>query len=170
MTDEANRLVEVDQRNSRGNEENLGIHRSSSSMPRNLIAFVAMFSVALGAIALPARAEGPYDGTWIVDFPASPLIPGTSQSVCPALRLRADIKDGQISGSLGRVEPGNRVESYQGYAASPVKGTVHADGSVEAYWLGWIVDGQITGDRADLTLLFGQCGPRQMTGVRVSNK
>lgn len=139
-------------------------------MPRNLVAFAAMFSIGLGASALPARAESPDDGTWIVDFPASPVISGTSRSVCPALRLRADIKDSQISGSLGRVEPDNVVENYQGYAASPVTGTVHADGSLEAYWLGWIVKGQITGDRAELTLLFGQCGPRQMTGVRVPQK
>lgn len=139
-------------------------------MPRNRLALAAVFSMALGTSTLPARATSPYDGTWIVDFPASPVISGTNQSVCPALRLRADVKDSQISGSLGRVEPGNVVENYQGYVASPVTGTVHADGSVEAYWLGWIVKGQITGDRAELTLLFGQCGPRQMTGVRVSKK
>ena len=123
--------------------------------------------LSLEAAATPAFASSPYDGTWIVDFPAADLIPDTSEYVCPALRLRADVKDGQISGSLARFSPGNVVENATGYAASPVTGTVHPDGSVEAYWLGWIVKGQITGDQADLTLLFGQCGPRHMTGTRV---
>src|SRR5665213_4375693 len=136
-------------------------------MSWNIRACAAIVSLALASAAVPARASGPYDGTWIVDFPASPIIGGTSQSVCPALRLRADIADSKISGSLARFFPGNVVENDQGHAASPVTGIVHADGSVEAYWLGWIVNGQITGDRAQLTLLFGQCGPRQMTGIRV---
>lgn len=139
-------------------------------MFRNPVSFAAMICIVLAGATLPGRASGPYDGTWIVDFPASPLIAGTSKSVCPALRLRADVKDGQISGSLARIFPGNVVENYEGYAASPVTGTVKPDGSVEAYWLGWIVNGQITGDRAQLTLLFGQCGPRQMTAIRVARK
>jgi hypothetical protein len=139
-------------------------------MSRSLLAFAALISIAVGCGAPRALASGPYDGTWVVDFPASPVIAGTSESVCPALRLRADVEDGQISGSLGRVEPGNVVENYQGYAASPVTGTVKPDGRVEAYWLGWIVKGQITGETAQLTLLFGQCGPRQMTGMRVAKR
>ena len=136
-------------------------------MPRNLAMCAAIVLVALGCAAVPARASGPYDGTWIVDFPASPLIDGTSESTCPALRLKADVKDSQISGSLAQFFPGNVVENANVYAASPVTGTVHPDGSVEAYWLGWIVKGQITGDRAQLTLLFGECGPRQMTAIHV---
>ncbi len=129
---------------------------------------LAALAIALRLGAAPALASTPYDGIWIVDFPAEQLITGTSEYLCPALRLRADVKDGKISGSLARFQPGNVVENATGYAASPVTGTVHPDGSLEAYWLGWIVKGQIYGDRADLTLLFGQCGPRHMTGVRVS--
>ena len=133
-------------------------------MSRNLAALTALCWLALGAAA---HASTPYDGTWIVDFPASPLVAGESHSVCPALRLRADVADGKISGSLTRFFPGNVVENDAGPASSPVTGTVHPDGSVEAYWLGWIVKGQITGDNADMTLLFGQCGPRHMIGRRV---
>ena len=134
-------------------------------MSSNRIALAALFfSVTLGAAA---RAASPYDGTWVVDFPPSPVISGESELVCPALRLRADVKDGEISGSLTRFQPGNIVENDAGRASSPVTGMVHPDGSVEAYWLGWIVKGQITGEKADLTLLFGQCGPRHMTGWRV---
>jgi len=117
-----------------------------------------------------AHATTPYDGIWIVDFPASPLVAGESHSVCPALRLRADVVDGKVSGSLTRFFPGNVVENDSGPASSPVTGTVHSDGSVEAYWLGWIVRGQITGDTATLTLLFGQCGPRHMIGRRVAGQ
>ncbi|HUZ75390.1 MAG TPA: hypothetical protein VMU87_20595 [Stellaceae bacterium] len=134
---------------------------------RLVLTAAALVAVVLGGAAPPALASSPYDGTWIVDFPASPTVGGRSEPVCPALRLRAEVKDGQISGSLARFFPGNVVENDQGSAASPVTGTVHPDGSVEAYWLGWIVKGQITGERAQLTLLYGQCGPRHMTGIRV---
>jgi hypothetical protein len=134
-------------------------------MSRNYAAFAVMCSLLLGAAAY---AKTPYDGIWVVDFPASPLVAGESHSVCPALRLRADVTDGKISGSLTRFFPDNVVENDTGPASSPVTGTVHPDGSVEAYWLGWIVKGQITGDTADLTLLFGQCGPRHMIGRRVA--
>ncbi len=123
---------------------------------------------AVGSGLAPAQASTPYDGVWIVDFPPSDLISGESEYVCPALRLRADVKDGRISGTLARFQPGNVVENATGYAASPVTGSVRPDGSVEAYWLGWIVKGQISGDHADLTLLFGQCGPRHMTGTRAA--
>lgn len=137
-----------------------------------MIASPRVASLALilicGLTTGPAIAATPYDGTWIVDFPPSGPIPDTNDYVCPALRLRADVKDGQVSGSLARFFPGNVVENATGHAASPVTGTVRPDGSVEAYWLGWIVKGQITGDRADLTLLFGQCGPRHMIGRRVA--
>lgn len=136
-------------------------------MSRIFFAAVTILAMLAGA-ALPADAAGSYDGVWIVDFPAEPPSAGSNESTCPALRLRADIKDSRISGSLARIFPGNVVENYRGYAASPVTGLVHPDGSVEAYWLGWIVKGQITGDRAVLTLLFGQCGPRHMTAVRVA--
>lgn len=129
---------------------------------------ILALAFALGLGILPARAASPFDGVWIVDFPAADHIPDTSEYVCPALRLRADVKDGKISGSLARFFPGNVVENATGYAASPVTGTVHPDGSLEAYWLGWIVKGRITGDVADLTLLFGQCGPRHMTGRRAA--
>lgn len=78
------------------------------------------------------------------------------------------MKDGQISDSPARFFPGNVVENVTGYAASPLTGTVRTDGSVEAYWFGWIVKGQITGDHSDLTLLFGQCGPHYMTGTPVT--
>ena len=139
-------------------------------MYRHVFAAAALVLLIVGAAVLPALASDPYDGIWVVDFPPSPVIAGTSESVCPALRLRADVKDRQISGSLARIFPGNVVENYEGYAASPVTGTVKPDGTVEAYWLGWIVKGQIKGDRAQLTLLFGQCGPRQMTGIRVVGK
>ncbi|HUK57649.1 MAG TPA: hypothetical protein VLV50_00355 [Stellaceae bacterium] len=139
-------------------------------MPKSLCVVSLALGLALGSgwSGGPAFAASPYDGTWIVDFPSVYPIPDSNEDLCPALRLRADVKDGQISGSLARFFPGNVVENATGHAASPVTGTVHPDGSVEAYWLGWIVKGQITGDRADLTLLFGQCGPRHMTGIRVA--
>ncbi len=133
-------------------------------------ASAALLSIFAATAGLSAHAATPYDGTWIVDFPSGPLVSGTNQSTCPALRLRADIKDGQVSGSLTRFFPGNVVENDRGPASSPVTGTVHPDGTVEAYWLGWIVNGQITGDRAELTLLFGQCGPRHMTAIRIHEK
>jgi hypothetical protein len=139
-------------------------------MSRTLAALVAALSVAVQLAAPPAQAASPYDGIWVVDFPPSDLISGEGEYVCPALRLRADVKDGSISGSLLRFQPGNVVENATIYPASPVTGMVHADGSLVAYWLGWIVKGQITGDRADLTLVFGQCGPRHMTGVRVQKE
>lgn len=129
-------------------------------------------SIALALVfgfgALPtAHAASHYDGVWIVDFPSG-QISGESEYVCPALRLRADVKDGQITGSLLKFQPGNVVENATIYPASPVTGTVRSDGSLEAYCLGWIVKGQIAGDHADLILLFGQCGPRHMTGTRVA--
>ena len=125
-------------------------------------------ALTVGSVAFPARAESSYDGTWIVDFPPADHIADTGEYVCPALRLRADVKDGKISGSLARFFPGNVVENATGYPASPVTGSVEPDGSLEAYWLGWIVRGKITGDQADLTLLFGQCGPRHMIGRRIA--
>jgi hypothetical protein len=137
-------------------------------MSLRILASVVAYALSFGFDAVAAGAASPYDGVWVVDFPPSDLISGESEYLCPALRLRADVKDGQISGSLARFFPGNVVENASGYAASPVTGAVHADGSVEAYWLGWIVRGQINGDRADLTLLFGQCGPRHMIGTRVA--
>jgi hypothetical protein len=117
----------------------------------------------------PADAATPYDGTWVLDVPSSTIIPRTSESACPALRLPVQVTNGQVIAMLHRVpsEDADDVESGAGPGASPITGSVSADGVVEAQWQGYRATGQLTGNTGEITV-DGECGPRTAEATRVA--
>ena len=126
--------------------------------------------VLAGALlAGPALAAGPYDGTWVLDLPASPINSTQTTSACPALRLSAKIVDSQVTGSLERVASGtdNTVENGTGRVSAPITGSVHQDGMLVADWQGYHASGSLSGDSGRV-VVQGQCGPRTATATRVA--
>jgi hypothetical protein len=117
----------------------------------------------------PADAATPYDGTWVLDVPSSTIIPRTSESACPALRLPVQVTNGQVIAMLHRVpsEDADDVESGAGTGASPITGSVNADGFVVAQWQGYHATGQLTGNTGEITV-DGECGPRAAEATRVA--
>lgn len=141
-------------------------------MARMIRALAAMASAALVTSALlasPARAGGNFDGTWILDVPASLTGGSYTTATCPALRLQTKIADNTVSGSLERVASGadNTVESGTGRAASPVTGSVQPDGMLVAEWQGYHASGRLAGDTGRV-VVQGECGPRIATATRVA--
>ncbi len=139
-------------------------------MKRMLIPFCA----AAAMLALPGSAvlaAGPYDGTWQVDAaPAgNPGTNTTGRSQCEALRLRFQVKDNQIQGSMARSPYGGGRVTEGGRGATPVTGTVQPDGTLNARWQSFRATGKLTGDKAELRWT-GQCGPRVATGGRVASE
>ena len=123
---------------------------------------------ALAASLLPAHAAGQYDGMWIVDAPpAGQSQPTERSSGCEAVRIPFQIVDNKVSGSLQRSPYGTgRVEAGKG-RGSPITGTVHPDGTVDAQWQSYRVTGKLAGDDAEVRWT-GECGPRVATGGRVT--
>jgi hypothetical protein len=117
----------------------------------------------------PALAAGPYDGTWVLDVPSSPITGGQSTSTCPALRLSAKIVDSQVTGNLERVASGadNTVENGTSRVSAPITGTVHQDGMLVADWQGYHASGTLSGDGGRV-VVQGECGPRTATATRVA--
>ena len=131
---------------------------------KRILATIPMTVVAL---ALPALAAGPYDGSWYVDAPAAQNI-GTSErsSGCEPVRLPFKVVDNQISGSLQRSPYGTgRVEAGSSSKAVPISGTVQPDGSFTAQWESYKGTGKLSGNTAELSWK-GECGPRKATGGR----
>jgi hypothetical protein len=133
--------------------------------------YIAVAAVSAATIlAAPARAAGPFDGSWVIDVPASASAAQRADANCPALRLPVKIADNQVSGSLTRVPStggGQGVQQGTGRASAPVTGTVQADGSVTAQWEGYKASGKLAGDGGTVTIV-GQCGPRKATATRVA--
>jgi len=134
---------------------------------------VAYCGVVAATLLLPASraalAATPYDGTWVIDVPPSAIIARTSESACPALRLPVQVTNGQVIAMLHRVpsEEADDIESGSGPGASPVTGSVGADGAVEARWQGYHATGKLTGDTGEITV-DGECGPRSAMATRVA--
>jgi len=130
------------------------------------VACAAAFAVAVSAP--PARAAGAYDGTWVIDIPAS-VQGNLTTAACPALRLQVKIADSQVSASLERVPSGtsNTVENGTARNATPLTGAVAQDGTVVAQWEGFKANGKLAGDNGAVTVI-GQCGPRNATAIRVA--
>ncbi len=132
----------------------------------------ALASLAVAAVALTAlsaHAAGPYDGTWQVDAAAAGNsgTNTTGRAQCEPVRLQFEVKDGQIQSSLARSPQGGNRVTQTGRGATPITGTVHADGTVLAQWQTYRVTGKLTGDKAELHW-NGQCGPRVATGGRIA--
>jgi hypothetical protein len=136
-------------------------------MNRLLIAFSA--SAAIVALPMfPALAAGPYDGTWQVDAaPAgNPGTNTTGNAQCEGVRLQFQVVDNQVRGSLARSPYGGNRITQGGPGATPIKGTVQPDGTINTQWQSYKATGKLTGDKAELRWK-GQCGPRVATGGRV---
>ncbi len=134
-------------------------------MSRTIPALAATSLLALAAFALPmtsARAAGPFDGTWIIDVPADTISGADDNAVCPALRLRVQITDSQVTGDFRRSFPedSNVVETGGTNGASQVSGNVQPDGALTAQWQNFHAAGQMAGDRGTLTMQ-SECGPLQ---------
>ncbi len=133
-----------------------------------LLVGVATFGLILTVGAMSARAAGPFDGTWVLDIPVAAADTGRTNPTCPALRLDATITDSKITASLARVPSGtpNVVANGTGPGAAPLTGTVKADGTLTAHWLGYKASGKLNGDSGTVTV-HGQCGPRIAMATRV---
>ena len=135
---------------------------------------IALAAVAVGALFLSsplAQAASPFDGSWVIDFPAAGAISTTSDSVCPALRLPFQIRDGRVVGALERVPSRDGsiiVEAAQDNSASPIDGSVAPDGTVSARWEAYNVGGKLVGDTGYVTVR-GECGERTGQATRVTN-
>src|ERR1700691_1140446 len=87
---------------------------------------------ALAATISPSWSAGAYDGTWIVDLPAS-IGPGFGgpDAPCIPLRLRILTSDSQLSAELQRApREGNVVENSSSPKAAPLTVVVRPDASV----------------------------------------
>lgn len=139
-------------------------------MARFLTTLAAGGGLAASLLALPsftALAAGPYDGTWIIDFPPSLSGSNLSQPACQALRLRFEVKDNEVSARLQRISPdGNVVENSDAPGATPVTGTVKPDGTVEGNWGNFTATGKLAGTQAQVTV-NGVCGERTGNGVKL---
>jgi hypothetical protein len=134
-------------------------------MPKWLAAAVAVAALTLPM--LPAHA-GQYDGRWVIDFPASEIYATTNSGRgCAAIRIVVDIKDGTISGNLGR-DPNNptAVDNSAGPGAAPLTGTVAPDGAVSAMWQNYAVTGKLGASDGQVNVT-GACGPRTGKALRV---
>jgi hypothetical protein len=143
-------------------------------MKSGMTLLVVSLSVPAAMIAslMPSvLAAGPYDGTWQVDAaPAgNPGTNTTGNAQCEAQRLRFQIKDNQVQGSLARSPYGGNRVTEGGRGATPVTGTVHPDGTLNAQWQSYKATGKLTGDKAELRWK-GACGPRVATGGRVASE
>lgn len=138
-------------------------------MVKRLLAATAFAAFSLPILA--AHAAGPYDGRWVVDFPAvnTNLSTGANPG-CASLRLVIDIKDNQLNASLARsvtaAGGGQIVQNATGPGARPVIGSVKADGTVSATWENFPATGKLSGDQGEI-LVKGECGPRLGKAVRV---
>jgi hypothetical protein len=132
---------------------------------------IAAAAVALLAFAsAPSFARGSFDGTWVVDVPASQTLAGNTQPACPASRFPLEVRDNVVYGSLERVFTGGSspvVETGTDRNARPVVGSVQPDGSVSATWLGYHATGKLNASDGIVTIQ-GACGPRKATIVRVN--
>jgi hypothetical protein len=133
-------------------------------------------TIAAAAFALlaftstPSFARGSFDGTWVVDVPASQTLAGNTQPACPASRFPLEIRDNVVYGSLERVYSGGSssvVETGTDKNARPVFGTVQPDGSVTAAWLDYHATGKLNASDGAVTI-NSACGPRKATVVRVN--
>jgi hypothetical protein len=117
-----------------------------------------------------ALAATSFDGTWVIDVPASATIASTADSACPALRFPVQIRDNQVAGVLTRVptrDGGVIFEAGSGTDSGPVTGTVQPDGTVTAQWENYHATGTLSGDSGVVTVA-GECGPRTAHAVRVA--
>jgi outer membrane protein OmpA-like peptidoglycan-associated protein len=133
-------------------------------MSRILPTLAATTALALATFivpAIPAYAASPFDGIWVIDVP-SDTINGGGDGVptCPALRLKVQITDNQITGNFRRSYPelDNVVENGDRNAASDVTGIIQPDGTVGAQWQNFHAAGRMIGDQAGLTV-ESECGP-----------
>ena len=135
-------------------------------MNRLLISLSAVTLTALSA--LPAVAAGPYDGTYTVIAQAagSSGTNTTGRSDCEGVQLQFQVVNNQLVGQLARspYNPG-RVTSG-GRGATPISGTVQADGSFNARWESFSATGHLTKDGKAEMSWRGQCGPRVAQGGR----
>jgi len=140
---------------------------------------VGFFSVSVLSLALSmaeaslALAAGPFDGTWVLDIPASRNRPGdyTTSAYCPALRLPVEIRDSKVTGDLTRVPNSTgtpEIEAGKSRVSAPVTGTVQADGTVVARWQNYHAAGKLVGDSGQVTVQ-GECGPRIAKATRIKN-
>ena len=132
-------------------------------MSRLLSTLAATTALALAALTVPmvpAYAAAPFDGTWIIDVSADTIRPDDSDPTCPALRLRVQITDNQMSGDFRRSYPEehNVVENGGTNRAAQVTGHVAPDGTVTAQWQNFHAAGKMVGDKAALTM-ESECGP-----------
>jgi len=128
------------------------------------VASLTAAAIALSAVSV--QAAGPYDGTWQVEAAAAGIRDSaTGRPRCEGLRLRFEVKDNQIQGSLARSPQGRGRVTQTGRGATPVTGTVQPDGTVHARWQNFTITGKLTGDKAELRWT-GQCGPRLAMGGR----
>jgi len=132
----------------------------------------AFFSGAIGLAViavLPAHAAGKYDGTWIIDVPATMDGDGRNPT-CAALRFPLEVKDNLVGGSLERIYAGgyNVVERGYDSNATPISGSVQADGTVTFEWEGYHVAGTF-GEATGTLTIKGACGPRVSKAVRVQS-
>lgn len=132
-----------------------------------------LLSTAAGAAFLVSApfvlAATNFDGTWVIDVPASTTIVGSSDSACPALRFPVKIEDGHIVATLARVptrDGGVIVEAGTGTDSAAVSGVVQPDGTVNAQWEGYHAAGTLSGTTGVVTV-SGECGPRTAQAVRV---
>ena len=114
----------------------------------------------------PTLAAGPYDGTWQVDAAPAGNMSTSDVSSCEGVRLQFQVRDNQIQGSLARSPYGGNRVTQGGPGATPVKGTVQPDGTINAQWQGYKATGKLTGEKAEMRWK-GQCGPRVASGGRV---
>ena len=133
-----------------------------------LLASAAIVSALLLPI-LPAHAD-PYDGKWVIDFPATTVPAAASSSrSCASIRISAEINESRISGELHREATSpTEVTNGTGPGAAPLSGTVAADGTVTATWQGYAIGGKLAGNGGTVNVT-GECGPRTGTATRVQN-
>jgi hypothetical protein len=140
-------------------------------MTRMATGLMAAGVIATVALARPALAAGPYDGTWVVDVPAADYIAQAGDYRCPALRLPIQIQNNQVTGKLERVASATGaviVEAGQSARAEPVRGSVQPDGTVTAQWEMYQASGRLGQDTGMVTIR-GECGPRSATAVRITS-
>ena len=135
------------------------------------------FKLLLGATALVAAspavsvphafANGPYDGTWVINIPRTVLAPEAGAS-CPAVSIRIEIKDSKVSGSLQQGGAGEIQTGSSNRTAAPVKGSVSSSGWLNAEWQGYKASGQLRGNTGRLTVQR-TCGKVGAGASRVSS-
>jgi hypothetical protein len=135
-----------------------------------LFPVLTIASLAVAALAgpvSPARAQGPYDGMWVVDAP--PIGGGPYGGAhCQGVRLPFEIRDNQIIGSWEYVQnaPGiPTVEAGNDRDAAPVTGRVDPDGSITAQWMSFPLTGKVAGKQLEMSW-SGECGPRVAKGAQ----